>query len=118
VIHPSLFLIVGVFMNQIDPQTFAHLVELAALELNAGEADYLRKELNHQLQAIDELAAIPLDDSVEAAAHGVPYPPDHSASLRKDEPETLTDPARILEQAPETEERYLVVPDIPHTTLE
>jgi aspartyl-tRNA(Asn)/glutamyl-tRNA(Gln) amidotransferase subunit C len=105
-------------MNQIDPQTFAHLVELAALELTANEADYLRKELNHQLQAIDELAAIPLDDSVETAAHGVPYPPENSAPLRKDGPETLIDPARILEQAPETEERYLVVPDIPHTTLE
>lgn len=105
-------------MNQIDPQTFAHLVELAALDLKAGEGDYLRKELNHQLQAIDELAAIPLDDSVEIAAHGVPYPTDRSAPLRSDEPQTLIDPASILEQAPETEERYLVVPDIPHTTLE
>ncbi len=105
-------------MNQIDPETFAHLVDLAALEMDASEADYLRKELNHQLQTIDELAAIPLDEDVEIAAHGVSYPVERSAPLRSDEIKSYSDPAGIIHLAPESDEGYAVVPDIPHTTLE
>ncbi|MEN6522940.1 MAG: aspartyl/glutamyl-tRNA amidotransferase subunit C [Anaerolineaceae bacterium] len=105
-------------MNQIDPETFTHLVELAALEMDASEAEYLRKELNHQLQTIDELAAIPLDENVEIAAHGVPYPAEHSAPPRSDEIRSYPDPATIIHLAPENDEGYAVVPDIPHTTLE
>ncbi len=105
-------------MNQIDPETFTHLVGLAALDMDATEADYLRTELNHQLRAIDELAAIALDESVEIASHGVPYPPEHRSPLRIDAPIATIHPDAILHQAPESEDGYLVVPDIPHTTLE
>ncbi len=105
-------------MNQIDPETFAHLVELAALEMDETEAEYLRRELNNQLKAIDELVAVPLDDDVEIAAHGVPYPPENSAPPRPDVPHPFSDPAAILKQAPESDSGYAVVPDIPHTTLD
>ncbi len=102
----------------ISPELFAHLVDLAALELDAAEADYLRSQLNNQLKAIHELEAIPLDDSTRLTSHGVPYTAQISPALRQDEwlPCPVAD--AILEQAPQTEDRYIVVPDIPHTTLE
>ena len=104
--------------DQINPETFAHLVDLAALELDAAEAEYIRHQLNNQLKAIHELEAIPLDDSTRLTSHGVPYTPQISPALRQDEWLPCLDADAILAQAPETEDRYIVVPDIPHTTLE
>jgi aspartyl-tRNA(Asn)/glutamyl-tRNA(Gln) amidotransferase subunit C len=103
-----------------DPITleiFNHLVELAALELKPEEAEYIRRQLNNQLKAINELAAIPLDDSILPAAHGVPYTLQNSPAPRADEWLPYGDPAGILAQAPEAEDGYILVPDIPHTTL-
>lgn len=102
----------------ITAEVFAHLVQLAALELEAHEAEYLRRELNHQLQAIRDLEAIELPAGLEITSHGVPYPDEIRPELRRDQerPSRLAD--AILEQAPEVEDRYLVVPDIPQTELE
>lgn len=104
--------------EEIDRDTFAHLVHLAALELDEAQADYLRRELNHQLSAIHELEAIPLDADVPLTSHGVPYPPEICPPLREDDWQPFPDTAEILGQAPQVEEGYVVVPDIPHTTLE
>lgn len=104
--------------DSIDRETFDHLVGLAALELDQNQADYLLRELNNQLKAIRELAAIPLDESVPASLHGIPYTPGTSSLLREDIWLPHQDPAEIISQAPETREGYIVVPDIPHTTLE
>ncbi len=102
----------------ITPEIFAYLVDLAALELDPAEAEYIRRQLNNQLNAIQELEAIPLDASTGLTSHGVPYTPEISPGLRSDE--WIPSPAveAILAQAPKTEDRYIVVPDIPHTTLE
>lgn len=102
----------------ISPEIFQHLVGLAALELEAKEAEYLRRELNSQLKAISELEAITLDAETAITSHGVPYTPAISQPPREDrvQPSGLADD--ILAQAPETEGRYIVVPDIPHTELE
>jgi len=106
-------------MNEpISRQTFDHLVELAALELDEEQAAYLLRELNNQLTAIHELEAIPLDDAIQITSHGVPYTPKSSQPPREDEWQPHPDPTEILAQAPETEGGYIVVPDIPHTTLE
>jgi aspartyl-tRNA(Asn)/glutamyl-tRNA(Gln) amidotransferase subunit C len=104
--------------DPITPEIFQHLVELAALELDPGEAEYIRRQLNNQIKAINELEAIPLDADTRLTSHGVPYPPEISPALRDDEwlPSPTAD--AILKQAPQTEDRYIVVPDIPHTTLE
>jgi aspartyl/glutamyl-tRNA(Asn/Gln) amidotransferase C subunit len=104
--------------NTITPELFAHLVELAALELSPEEAEYLHKELNNQLKAIDELEKIPLDENTPIASHGVPYTPAISPPIRSDQWIQHPNPEQIIEQAPETEEGYIVVPDIPHTDLE
>lgn len=104
--------------NQITPDLFDHLVLLAALELPTEEAEYLRRELNNQLKAIHELEAIPLDAGTQPTSHGVPYTPAITPAPREDDWAPHPNPEEILEQAPEVEDGYVVVPDIPHTELE
>jgi aspartyl/glutamyl-tRNA(Asn/Gln) amidotransferase C subunit len=104
--------------DEISPETFAYLVGLAALELDEQQAEYLRGELNHQLKAIHELEAIPLDENVPISLHGVSYPPEISPALRPDEWQPDPHSAAILGQAPRQAGGYIEVPDIPHTTLE
>lgn len=104
--------------EEITKEVFAHLVSLAALELNEQEGEYLRQQLNNQLKAIHELGAIPLDEDVPPARHGVPFPRDISPALRKDVWHPFADPQLILDQAPQTTDNFYVVPDIPHTKLD
>ena len=104
--------------DAIDSVTFAHLVELAALELDPEQAEYLHRELNNQIKAINVLEAIPLDDKTAITTHGVPYTDWTTPAMRADEWIPDPNPEDILDQAPLTEEGYIVVPDIPHTELE
>ncbi len=97
---------------------FKHLVNLAALELPAEEGEYLRKELNEQLRAIRELEAIEVSEEISITSHGVPYSAAIAPSLREDIIEVCPEADDILAQAPEVEERYIVVPDIPSEALE
>lgn len=101
----------------IDRETFRHLVGLASLELTEEESEYLLLQLNHQLSSIRELAAIPVPDDVPISLHGLDYPPETSAPLRPDEWQPSDMAQDILSQAPDTRDGYIVVPDIPHTTL-
>ena len=105
-------------MAEISVELFNHLVELAALEVTAQEAEHLRTQLNNQLKAIEELAAIPIPEGTPLAAHGVPYPIDRRAALRHDEPMVALEAKQILKGAPETDGGYFVVPEIPHEHLE
>lgn len=106
-------------MNElIDQETFAHLVELAALQLDAAEAEYLRQQLNNQLNAIRELEAIPLEEDIPITSHGVPYTAATSPAPRRDTWRPYPAPQDILDQAPQVEDGYIVVPDIPHTNLD
>ena len=104
--------------DEITPALFEHLAELAALELGPEESEYLRGQLNSQLKAIQELARIPVAAEVPPAAHGITYTPGLRPALRADAP--ACDPAlaaRILAQAPEVDEGYFVVPEIPHSDI-
>jgi aspartyl-tRNA(Asn)/glutamyl-tRNA(Gln) amidotransferase subunit C len=107
----------GQMSDEINRQLFDHLVTLAALELSPEESEYLRQQLNNQLKAIHELEAIPLDPGTTITSHGVPYPQQISPQPRADEWIPCSNSDDILEQAPETDDRYIVVPDIPHTDL-
>ena len=104
--------------NVITRETFDHLVELAALELNEEEIAYCFSELNNQLSALNELAAIEIPSEVQPASYGVPYTNESSQTLRDDKWQACEDSDAILEQTPQNEDRYIIVPDIPHTTLE
>ena len=104
--------------DPINQDVFDHLILLAALELGPEESEYLRQQLNHQLKAIRELELIPLDSDTLLAAHGVPYTPQTSPSLRCDAWEPSTKASDILRQVPKEDGGYIVVPEIPHTDLE
>jgi len=104
--------------NTITKEMFAHLVDLAALQMDAEEAEYLRQELNNQLNAINELEAIPLEENIPLTSHGVPYTPAISPAPRHDTWYPYPNPEDILGQAPQAEDGYIIVPDIPHTNLE
>lgn len=104
--------------HEISAEEFNHLVQLAALQLDEEQGKYLLHELNKQLQAVRELETIPLAEDLPLAIHGVPFEKELKQELRKDVCEPFNDPEDIIAQAPQTEEGYLNVPDIPHTTLE
>jgi aspartyl/glutamyl-tRNA(Asn/Gln) amidotransferase C subunit len=104
--------------EQITSEVFVRLVELAALELTPNEAEYIRKQLNNQLKSIDELTRIPLDPDTPIASHGVPYTPVSSPGLRPDQCHPHPNPAKLLSGAPETDEGYIVVPEIPTQKLD
>jgi aspartyl-tRNA(Asn)/glutamyl-tRNA(Gln) amidotransferase subunit C len=103
--------------DEISRDVFDKMVELAALELSPEEADYLHQQLNNQLTAVAELAAIPLDKDTQTASHGVPYTPENSPQVREDKHDPYQNPEEILAQAPDSEDGYFVVPDIPHEDL-
>lgn len=98
-------------------ETFNHLVDLAALELDQAESRYLLTEMNKQIKAIHELEQIPLDVKTPPARHGVPFPSSICPPLREDQVDTYPHVEALLGQVPVAEERYIIVPDIPHTEL-
>ncbi|HEX2981437.1 MAG TPA: Asp-tRNA(Asn)/Glu-tRNA(Gln) amidotransferase subunit GatC [Anaerolineaceae bacterium] len=104
--------------EEITPEVFDHLVQLAALALTPAEAEYLRGQLNNQLNSIHELAATPVDEALTITSHGVAYTPEISSTPRPDTWVPYPAPDDILAQAPQVEDRYIVVPEIPHTELE
>ena len=103
--------------EEITRDVFDKIVELAALELEEDEAEYIRRQLNDQLAAIAELEAVPLNSDTPPAAHGVSYTPAVSAPARRDEHAPFAKPDEILAIAPEEEERYFITPGIPHEDL-
>jgi aspartyl-tRNA(Asn)/glutamyl-tRNA(Gln) amidotransferase subunit C len=104
--------------EEITSEIFNHLVSLAALALEPGEADYLRAQLNGQLRAIRALDDVSVDPDLPITSHGVPYDRDLRADIREDTVSSSELADAILGQAPEVENRYLVVPDIPQEDLE
>lgn len=104
--------------DEITQELFEHLVELAALELSLEEAKYLRQELNNQLISIHQLAAIPLEKSTIITSHGVSYTSEIKPDIRSDIHIPCENPEAILDQAPEADDGYIVVPEIPREELE
>jgi Asp-tRNA(Asn)/Glu-tRNA(Gln) amidotransferase C subunit len=104
--------------DEITPDLFNHLVQLAALELNPEESGYLRREMNNQLRSIRELIAIPLDSDLPIESHGIAYSEVISAKSRLDDWLAYPAPEKLLAQAPETDQGYIIVPEIPHKDLE
>jgi aspartyl-tRNA(Asn)/glutamyl-tRNA(Gln) amidotransferase subunit C len=104
--------------DEITPEVFNHMVQLAALELEPEEGEYLRRQLNNQLKAIHELEAIPLAEDIKPTSHGVPYTKQITPPIRNDEWQPYPHPEEIVSQAPESQDGYIVVPEIPHIDLE
>jgi aspartyl-tRNA(Asn)/glutamyl-tRNA(Gln) amidotransferase subunit C len=103
--------------DTITKEIFDHLVQLAAFELDAAEAEYLRRELNDQLNAVRELETIQIPEHVPITSHGVPYTSEIRAPLRADVVKPCPEADDIVDGAPEVEDRYIVVPDIPREQI-
>ena len=103
--------------DQISVEVFNHLVGLAALELSPEEAEYLRRQLNQQLQVIEQLKAIEMDENVPANLHGISYDRFNTLPIREDILKPCPDAKSILAQAPQSQDGFYSVPDIPHTAL-
>jgi aspartyl-tRNA(Asn)/glutamyl-tRNA(Gln) amidotransferase subunit C len=104
--------------EDISPELFAHLVDLAALELKPEESEYLRKQMNNQLKSVNELVSIPLGADQVVASHGITYSPEISSKNRNDEWIAHLEPDKLLQQAPEIDNGYIIVPEIPHKELD
>jgi len=104
--------------EKISKEVFEHLVDLAAMELSEEEAEYLLGQLNNQLSSIKELSQIEVDDTVQPAAHGVPYSSELSSGVRRDEIKKFPFPDDILKGAPQIEDRYFIVPGVKHEDLD
>jgi aspartyl-tRNA(Asn)/glutamyl-tRNA(Gln) amidotransferase subunit C len=105
--------------EQITPEVFNHLVELAALELTPDEAEYLRRQLNNQLTAIDDLNQVPLDPETPVASH-VAFPTPRPPPLRFAPTSGIRTPTRpsCSKARPKSTDGYIVVPEIPHQDLD
>ncbi len=101
----------------IDPETFSHLIELASFEFEPDQADYLLDQLNRQLKTIDELIAVPIDESLPIEIHGVSYPAEDNQGLRCDKTSPFPERDFLTSQFPQFEDGYVIVPDIPHQEL-
>ena len=102
----------------ITPEIFKKLVGLASLDVGEEEGEYLRQELNNQLSSVAELEAIPLDEDLKITSHGVAYTPEITPAMREDVLKSNKEPEKILANAPESEDGYFVVPNIPIEGLE
>jgi Asp-tRNA(Asn)/Glu-tRNA(Gln) amidotransferase C subunit len=68
--------------------------------------------------SIEVLESIPIDAETGTAAHGLPYTELNSPVPREDVVQQNPHRQAILDQAPELEDGYIVVPDISHQELE
>lgn len=103
--------------DQISVEVFNHLVGLAALDLSPEEAEYLRLQLNQQLQVIEQLKAIEMDENVPANLHGITYDRFKTIPIREDTLKPCPYAQSILAQSPQSQDGFYSVPDIPHTAL-
>jgi aspartyl-tRNA(Asn)/glutamyl-tRNA(Gln) amidotransferase subunit C len=102
----------------ITPEIFKKLVGLASLDVGEEEGEYLRQELNNQLSSVAELEAIPLDEDLKVTSHGVAYTTEITPAMREDKLDSSKEPEKMLANAPESEDGYFVVPNIPIEGLE
>jgi aspartyl-tRNA(Asn)/glutamyl-tRNA(Gln) amidotransferase subunit C len=102
----------------ITPEIFKKLIGLASLDVGEEEGEYLRQELNNQLSSVDELEAIPLDEDLKITSHGVAYTPEITPAMREDVLDSSKEPEKMLANAPESEDGYFIVPNIPIESLD
>jgi aspartyl/glutamyl-tRNA(Asn/Gln) amidotransferase C subunit len=101
--------------EEITPDLFEKLGNLAMLDFDEKEAEYLRMELNHQIKAICILESIVVEKDMPQDVHGVTFCQEYRLPLRADVWIPFDNPDEILAQAPRVEDGYIVVPDISHT---
>ena len=90
-------------MAMINQEEILKIAKLSGISMNAGDAELFTGQVQKVLSFIDELQSIAITKTAEpVCAVNI---------FRDDIPEALTI-ASPLEQAPETQEHYFVVPNV------
>ena len=89
-----------------DPGELKTTAELASLSLAEGELSSLGGELEKMLGCLSKMGLA--GDAKSPSAHGEVRP----ARLRRDEESRDINPDALLENAPEREDRFVVIPNV------
>ncbi len=84
-----------------------HLADLARLDLGEEEKDELEQDLNEILDLAEKIQELDTED-VDPTNHVLPL----DDVTRQDEVREGTEPADVLEEAPESSDGYFVVPKV------
>jgi aspartyl/glutamyl-tRNA(Asn/Gln) amidotransferase C subunit len=90
-------------MVQFTREELLHIAELSSLHLDESELSQLGDQLRQTLEYVEQLDEVVLGVEQEAL---------RSINVFRDDKVVTTDSARLLEQAPQREENYFVVPKI------
>jgi len=92
---------------KIDPQEVEHVARLARLKITAQEADRLTGQMNSILTYMDKLNDLDTT-GIEPMAHALPL----TNAFREDEVRPSLDTDKVLDNAPESEGAFFLVPKV------
>lgn len=91
----------------VDAAMVRRIAHLARIAIEDGEIEHLQGELNSILQWVEQLNAVDIE-GVEPMTSVTPM----QLRMRKDEVTDGGDAARVLANAPQTDDGYFVVPKV------
>lgn len=92
---------------KIDRQEVEHVARLARLKITAQEADRLTGQMNSILTYMDKLNDLDTT-GIEPMAHALPL----TNAFREDEVRPSLDTDKVLDNAPESEGTFFLVPKV------
>lgn len=92
---------------KIEPQEVEHVARLARLKITAQEADRLTGQMNSILTYMDKLNDLDTT-GIEPMAHALPL----TNAFREDEVRPSLDTDKVLDNAPESEGTFFLVPKV------
>ena len=92
---------------KIEPQEVEHVARLARLKITAQEADRLTGQMNSILTYMDKLNDLDTT-GIEPMAHALPL----TNAFREDEVRPSLDTNKVLDNAPESEGTFFLVPKV------
>jgi aspartyl-tRNA(Asn)/glutamyl-tRNA(Gln) amidotransferase subunit C len=91
----------------VDAATVRRIAHLARIAVQEKDVEHLRGELNAILQWVEQLSAVNVD-GVEPMTSVTPM----QLRMRKDEVTEGGDAARVLANAPQTDDGFFIVPKV------
>jgi aspartyl-tRNA(Asn)/glutamyl-tRNA(Gln) amidotransferase subunit C len=91
----------------VDAATVRRIAHLARIALDEKDVEHLRGELNAILQWVEQLGEVNVE-GVEPMTSVTPM----KLRMREDEVTDGGDPARVLANAPQTDDSFFVVPKV------
>jgi aspartyl-tRNA(Asn)/glutamyl-tRNA(Gln) amidotransferase subunit C len=92
---------------KITKEDVMHVAELARIDLSDDDIDVFAEQIGDILDYVDQLKGVPTE-GVAPTSHAISL----TNAFRDDEVCEPADPGRALENAPESQEGYFIVPKI------